>query len=92
MGFLINFAYGKRLEWAKPGKLVLQKVQQNPSYVEKFSSWEIGRAWKIDTNFFPMYGYFFPIRFPSYGILYHIENTWLFPSISNGKMQQNAHL
>ena len=30
---------------------------------------------------FPKYESFFSIRFLSYGILYHIGNTWGFPSI-----------
>lgn len=43
----------------------------------------IGRAWEIGTHFFPTYRYFSPIRLPSYDTLYHIGNTWLFPSVSN---------
>ena len=30
----------------------------------------------------PKYGYLFFINFPSYGIIYHMEKAWLFPSIS----------
>ena len=44
----------------------------------------IGRAWEIATHFFSlMYGYFSSIRYPSYRILYHMGNAWLFPSITN---------
>ena len=40
---------------------------------------ELGRLVPI----FPLkYGYFSSIRFPSYGILYHMKNAWLFPSIA----------
>ena len=38
---------------------------------------------KLVLIFSPTYGYFSSIRFPSFGILYHMENAWLLPSISN---------
>ena len=37
----------------------------------------------------PTYWYFSSIRFPFYGILYHMGNTWFFSSISNS-MGENA--
>ena len=44
---------------------------------------QIERAWEIGTHVFPKVWYFSYIRFPFYGILYHMRNAWLFPSISN---------
>ena len=43
----------------------------------------IRTACKIGTRCFPNAWAFCSIRFPSYGILYHMGNTWLFSSISN---------
>ena len=33
--------------------------------------------------FFPKHGYFSSIIFPPYGILQHVKNAWVFPSISH---------
>ena len=44
---------------------------------------ELGGPGKLAPIFSATYGYFFPIRFPSYGIPYHMGNAWIFPSISN---------
>ena len=43
---------------------------------------ELGEPGKLVLIFSLEYEYFSSIRFPSYGILYHMGNTWLFPSIS----------
>ena len=42
----------------------------------------MGKVWKI-THTFPIVWVFFPIRFPSYGILHHMRNAWGSPSISH---------
>ena len=44
---------------------------------------ELGECRKLVPIFFLTYGHFSSIRFPSYGILYHMGNAWFFPSISN---------
>ena len=44
---------------------------------------ELRQPGKLVPIAFPKYEYFSSIRFPSYGILYHMGNAWLFPSISN---------
>ena len=46
-----------------------------------------GRFWEISTHAFAIVWAFFPIRFPSHGILRHLENGWVSPSIfhSTGK-------
>ena len=44
---------------------------------------EMGGPRKLVPIFSLRYGHISSIRFPSYGILYHIGNAWLFPSISN---------
>ena len=36
---------------------------------------------KLELMFFPQYGCFYPIRFPSYGILHHMGKVWVSPSI-----------
>ena len=33
--------------------------------------------------FFPKHGYFSSIIFPPYGILQHVKNAWVFPSVSH---------
>ena len=53
-------------------------VQQNAS---KPITW--GEPGKLVLIFFPQYGCCFPIRFPIYGILHHMENTYVFSSISH---------
>ena len=42
----------------------------------------MGKVWEIDPHTFPIVWVFFPIRFPSNGILYHMENARVSPSIS----------
>ena len=37
-----------------------------------------GKSGKLILILFPQYGGFFPIKFPSYGILHHMGNTWVF--------------
>ena len=44
---------------------------------------KLGECGKLVTIFTPTYGYFSSIRFPFYGILYHMGNAWVFPSIFN---------
>ena len=44
---------------------------------------ELGEPRKLVPVFSLTYEHFSPIRFPSYGILYHMENAWFFSSISN---------
>ena len=43
----------------------------------------IGRTWEIGTHTFPIVWVLFSIRFPSYGILHHMGNAWVSPSISH---------
>ena len=38
-----------------------------------------GKSGGTDTHPFPIVWYFFPIRFPSYGILQHMRNVWVSP-------------
>ena len=38
-----------------------------------------GNSGKLILILFPYYGYFFPIQFPSYGILQHMGNAWVSP-------------
>ena len=38
-----------------------------------------GKSGKFILILFPWYGCFFPIRFPSYGILQHMGNAWVSP-------------
>ena len=38
------------------------------------------RTWKIGTHTFPIVWVLFSIRFPFYGILHCMENTWVFSS------------
>ena len=45
-------------------------------------SWEYGKSLGKPC-FFKKYECFSSIRFPFYGILYHIGNPWVFPSISH---------
>ena len=42
-----------------------------------------GKPGKLVIKLFPQYGYFFPILFSSYGMLHHMGNAWVFPSISH---------
>ena len=44
---------------------------------------KFGEPGKLVPIFSPTYGYISSIRFQSFAILYHMENAWLFPSISN---------
>ena len=43
----------------------------------------LGEPKKLAPIFSLTYGHFSSIRFPSYGILYHMGNAWFFPAISN---------
>ena len=43
----------------------------------------MGRTWEIGNHTFPIVWVFFPILFPSYDILHHMGNAWVFPSISH---------
>ena len=43
----------------------------------------MGKSGKLVIILLPQYGYFFPIGFPSSGILHHMGNAWVFPSISH---------
>ena len=43
----------------------------------KLIIWE--KSGKFMFILFPWYGRFFPIRFPSYGILQHMGNAWVSP-------------
>ena len=45
----------------------------------------IGRAWEIGTHTFSKVRVLFFHQIPILVILYHMENAWLFPSISNRK-------
>ena len=42
-----------------------------------------GKPGKLIFILFPQYGFFFPIRFPSSGILHYMRNTWVSPSVSH---------
>ena len=42
-----------------------------------------GELAKLIAILFPKYGWFSPIRFQSYGILYHMEIAWVLPSMSH---------
>ena len=42
-----------------------------------------GKPGKLVIILFPQYWQFFPIRFPYFGILHHMGNVWVFPSISH---------
>ena len=42
-----------------------------------------GEPGKLVLILFPKYGWFFSIRFPSYGILHHMGNAWASSSISH---------
>ena len=44
---------------------------------------ELGEPRKLVPIFSLTNGHFSSIKFPSYGILYHMGNAWFFPSISN---------
>ena len=50
-------------------------MQQKPLHGENLGNWY--------TYFSHSMGAFFPIRFPSYGILHHMGNAWFFSSISH---------
>ena len=52
-----------------------------PENATKPTVW--GKPGKLVIILFPKYGYFFPIQFPSYDILHHMGNAWVFPSISH---------
>ena len=51
------------------------------------NSHAMGKVWRSIIILFPQYGCFFPIQFPSYGILQHMGNVWASPYIfhSTGK-------
>ena len=52
-----------------------------------------GEPGKLVLILFPYYGWFFPTRFPSYGILLHMGNAWVSPSISQSTGKCNkTHL
>ena len=53
-------------------------VQENAT---KLIWW--GEDGKLVFILFPYYGHFFPIRFPFYGILHHMENACVFSLISH---------
>ena len=40
-----------------------------------------GKPGRLVFILFQWYGYFFPIQFPSYGILHHMRNAWVSPLI-----------
>ena len=42
-----------------------------------------GKSRKLILILFPQCGCFFPVGFPSYGILHHLGNAWVSPSISH---------
>ena len=44
----------------------------------------MGKAWEIGSHGFSMKQVAFSIRFPSCGLLQHMENAWVFSSISQG--------
>ena len=52
------------------------KARENAS---KHIVW--GEPGKLLLILFPYYECFFPIRFPSYGILHHMGNAWVFATI-----------
>ena len=71
-----------------------------PHYGKDNKTHCIGRTWKIGTHTFPIVWMLFPIRYQSYGILHHMRNAWVSPSIfhSTGKFNKihrfnkiNAH-
>ena len=49
-----------------------------------------GKPGKLVIILFPKYGYFYPIRFPSYGILHYVGNARVFPSISHNINSRHA--
>ena len=51
------------------------KMQQNPC--------SGGKSGKLTLILFPECGFFFPVRFLSYGILHYMGNAWVSPSISH---------
>ena len=53
-----------------------------------------GKPGKSITILFPWHGCFFPIQFPSYGILQHMRNAWVSPSIyhSAGKCYKTLRM
>ena len=51
-----------------------------------------GNSGKLILILVPWYGRFFPIRFPSYGILHHMGNAWVSPSISHSMRKCNKTL
>ena len=53
-----------------------------------------GKPGKLVIILFPQYGYLFPFRFPSYGILHHMGNPWVFLSISHSleKCNKTYHI
>ena len=53
-----------------------------------------GKSGKSITILFPQHGCFFPIRFPSYGMLYHMGNAWVSPLIlhSTGKCNKTHRM
>ena len=52
--------------------------------------YRIETVWEIGTHTFPKVWVLFSIRFSSYGISYHMENAWLFPSISHSINSRHA--
>ena len=48
-----------------------------------------GMSGKLILILFPQYGWFFPIRFPSYGILQKMGNAWVSLSISHSTRKCN---
>ena len=43
----------------------------------------MGKTCEIGAYIFSIVWVLFPIRFPSYGILHHMRNTWVFPSVAH---------
>ena len=62
----------KPTKWGKPGKLV-------PGNICK--TYRMRGTWKIGTHTFFIVWVVFSIRFPSYGMLHHMGNAWVFSSI-----------
>ena len=70
----ISITWGKTAkptEWGKPGKLLPSNILQNLINVENLENFY---------SYFPIVYRVYSIRFPSYGIIHHIGNAWVFSS------------
>ena len=80
----------KPILW-EPGKLVLILLPLARGSATKPIL--LGEPGKLVLIFFPYYECFFTIRFPSYGILYHMRNSWISPLVFHSTRKCNkTHL